>query len=242
MSRKLFASLLMIALGVAAVGAGTWAAYSDTETSTGNTFTAGTLDLTLDGHNDPIVCKFTADGLKPGATWMDAGVIKLKNAGSVDGMLTVYVKNPVNQENGIIEPESASGDVPGVQIDTTGYNADGGDGELWDQASVLIYFDTNNNGRYDNMTDPTVYGGGFSDMTSYYRIPLNTNLLTIGNAWMRGYDGALPAGHEIGLGVLARFWDDSYMRSQPQFNGMFNNQAMGDSFTFDLMLGLDQVH
>lgn len=40
-------SILAIGIAAAMLGAGTFAYFSDTETSSGNTFTAGTIDLTL---------------------------------------------------------------------------------------------------------------------------------------------------------------------------------------------------
>ena len=45
--KKILISLMAIALVVGLVGAGTVAYFSDTETSTNNTFTAGTLDIGL---------------------------------------------------------------------------------------------------------------------------------------------------------------------------------------------------
>lgn len=42
----------MIGVVAVAAGAGTIANFSDTETSTDNTFTAGTMDLEVDGNND----------------------------------------------------------------------------------------------------------------------------------------------------------------------------------------------
>ena len=45
--QKILISLMAIALVVGLVGAGTMAYFSDTETSSGNTFTAGTLNIAL---------------------------------------------------------------------------------------------------------------------------------------------------------------------------------------------------
>ena len=42
--KKVFMSVMVIALAVGLVGGGAGAWFSDTEESTGNTFTAGTLD------------------------------------------------------------------------------------------------------------------------------------------------------------------------------------------------------
>ena len=48
MNKKILISLSVIALAAAVVVGGTVAFFSDTETSTGNTFTAGAIDLTID--------------------------------------------------------------------------------------------------------------------------------------------------------------------------------------------------
>ena len=71
------AFMLLISMG----GIGTWAYFSDTETSTGNTFAAGTLDLTT---NDANVVSQTllATNMAPGDT-VGPETITLKNTGSV---------------------------------------------------------------------------------------------------------------------------------------------------------------
>jgi predicted ribosomally synthesized peptide with SipW-like signal peptide len=45
--KAILASLLTIGVAATMLGVGTFAYFSDTETSSGNTFTAGTLDITL---------------------------------------------------------------------------------------------------------------------------------------------------------------------------------------------------
>lgn len=50
--RKVLGSIGLIGAGSAAAGAGTMAYFSDTEESTGNTVSAGTLNLTVDGHDN----------------------------------------------------------------------------------------------------------------------------------------------------------------------------------------------
>ena len=49
--RKILASIMTIALVASTTIGATQAYYSDTETSTGNTFAAGTLDLNVDGKH-----------------------------------------------------------------------------------------------------------------------------------------------------------------------------------------------
>ncbi len=50
-TKSILMSVLMIGVVAMAAGAGTLAYFSDTETSTGNTFTAGTIDIAVDGQN-----------------------------------------------------------------------------------------------------------------------------------------------------------------------------------------------
>ena len=62
---KIAKSLAMIAF-VAAIGVyATSSFFSDTETSVDNTFTAGTIDIDIDGHN-PFIDNFDIGDLKPG--------------------------------------------------------------------------------------------------------------------------------------------------------------------------------
>jgi spore coat-associated protein N len=70
----------MLLIGMA--GIGTWAYFSDVETSTGNTMAAGTLDLKTDDV-DGVTGTITLANMKPGDS--TSGNITLKNSGSVDG-------------------------------------------------------------------------------------------------------------------------------------------------------------
>lgn len=49
--KKILLSLVVVSALVAAVAIGTQALFSDTETSTGNTFTTGTIDIAVDNQN-----------------------------------------------------------------------------------------------------------------------------------------------------------------------------------------------
>lgn len=88
---KIFASLLMIGLVLGVAGAGTWAYFSDTETSEDNTFTAGTLDLKVNGNDEPSIGHYTEANWKPGET-RDDNVI-FTNEGSLNGSLNIKVAN-----------------------------------------------------------------------------------------------------------------------------------------------------
>lgn len=92
--RRMLASLVLIGLAAALVGAGSLAYFSDVETSTGNTFTAGTLDLKVEDMNgnlvdEPLDLYWPAfiNNMKPGdnAYWW----IDVANTGTIDGRLTL---------------------------------------------------------------------------------------------------------------------------------------------------------
>jgi predicted ribosomally synthesized peptide with SipW-like signal peptide len=103
--------VLMLALLIG----GLYGYFDDTETSTGNVFTAGTLNLVseidgvgysdisegLDGINDNITFGMVAPGESGSITWT------LTNDGTVDGELTLVCTDNVFGENGSNEPELA---------------------------------------------------------------------------------------------------------------------------------------
>lgn len=104
--KKIIIALMAVMITVGLVGIGTYAIFSDTETSTDNTFTAGTLDLKVDDQDDPNVMHITLNNMKPG----DSITYKwcLKNTGSIPGVPTVEFSAITNNENGTNEPEDAA--------------------------------------------------------------------------------------------------------------------------------------
>ena len=241
MKKQLLVSLLIVGVVASFMGAGTFAVFSDTETSAGNTFTAGILDLKVktDGEwkDDPNVKAINFGPMVPGESHTE--LFKLKNAGNVDGKLTLKIKNPVSNENGREEPEIDAGDPAGAEFDPTGYDANGGNGELWDQCKMKIFVDADQSGDMQ-WNEPVVYSGPMGlDMTSYYSIPLDTNLFPAN----QGYDETMNSNEVIWIGITVTFMDDtgSPFTSQPQYNGLTNNMAMGDDIEFDIEFGLNQI-
>jgi predicted ribosomally synthesized peptide with SipW-like signal peptide len=103
MDKKILVSVMVIGLVAALAGAGLYAYFSDTETSSNNTFTAGTLDLTVNGPG--FSAPITLSNMKPGD---DNGYYKwvLKNAGTLPGKISVTFSEIINSENGQTEPET----------------------------------------------------------------------------------------------------------------------------------------
>jgi len=104
--RRLLGSIFVIGAGSAAVGSGTLAYFSDTETSSGNSITSGTLDLTL----DPTTTFLNKSNIKPG----DSGTstVELANKGSIDGTVEITVSDVTYLENDIVDGEQEYDDTP----------------------------------------------------------------------------------------------------------------------------------
>lgn len=116
MTKKILSSLSIIA-AVASIAVGTTIAYfSDTETSTGNTFTSGTLDLQVDNQNPWTSTVFSLSDVKPG----DSGsvTIKLKNVGTLPkpggppwtSKVYITFENLEEDDVSCLEPEKEAGD------------------------------------------------------------------------------------------------------------------------------------
>ena len=153
--KKIILSIFTI-LSVSAIAFGaTEAYYSDTETSTGNTFTAGTLDLNLDGANTNVV-KFNKTNLVPGN--QPTGTFTLKNVGSVNGFVDLESVSVVSDENGCNDPETEAGDI------TCG-NPGAGEGELAKELNFTLFVDYNGDGWFST-GDKYVFNGLLSDFAS----------------------------------------------------------------------------
>ena len=137
--KKVIGLTLAALLIIGIVGGGTWAYFSDIETSQDNTLTAGTLNLQV-GATDP--CTESIDvgpNLKPGDSG-NAADWPITNLGSVSGTLKVEIGSITNYENTRIEPEEAAGDT------TTGAT----EGELGDFLDTAVWLDINQSGIWDS--------------------------------------------------------------------------------------------
>ena len=120
--KKVIFSVLAICLVAGVAGIGTWAYFSDIETSPGNFFEAGTLDLVVNDENPLTSTLIEIENVAPG----DAGVVTVvgENIGSIDGTAFIHLRMTCNEDNGIWEPEdmvdgvldgsdgTAKGDLP----------------------------------------------------------------------------------------------------------------------------------
>lgn len=152
--KKILISLSIIAAVGATVVGVTRAYFSDTETSTGNTFSAGTLDLNLNGGNTNVV-KFTVADVKPGDS--GTGTWTVNNVGSLAGYLDLESISVVNDDNNCNEPES--------EVDATCTLTGGG--ELGANMNISLFVDTDNDGTLDG-GETTIYAGTLDGIASSY--------------------------------------------------------------------------
>lgn len=132
-NKKLAAGIGVAAVAAAAValGAGTYAAFTDTEAGPGGTLAAGTLNLDVSSNPAGTLQLFSASNIAPG---YDSGplVFTLTNTGSINGTVTGNGVVSENAGGNLDEQLLVSGSCPGtpsqftdrtVDILTTGFNA-----------------------------------------------------------------------------------------------------------------------
>ena len=156
--KKILFSLMAMMLVIALAGAATLAYFSDTETSTGNTFAAGTLNLTVndkDGEN----VSFNFSNLKPGS--QPKATYKINNVGTINGYLDIENISVESFENNCIEPEIQAGDT------TCGTGAD--QGELDDVLNLRMFLDYNGDG-WISTGEPVFFNDKVKNLPSHFEL------------------------------------------------------------------------
>jgi len=156
MSKKILASLSIIGAVAALAVGGTIAYFSDTENSSGNTFTAGNLDLKVDDN-----CTYNGQSVQD-CTWQETDLtnqlffnysdVKPGDSGENTVSLHVHdnpawvcaeISNLKNYENGCNNPETKAGDAT---CDSPGE----GQGELQSYLRFTVWRDANCNNIKDS--------------------------------------------------------------------------------------------
>ena len=115
------AMAFMLAAGV--IGVGTFAYFSDAEASTGNQFTAGTLDLKTDDA-DGVSRTLHATSMAPGDT-VGPSTIVLKNSGSLDGSTLDIAFSYVESDGSPNSVDKSPDDTAGMmEVTTLTYGTD----------------------------------------------------------------------------------------------------------------------
>ena len=130
MSKKILASIFLIGVLALGIGWGTFAYFTETEQSTGNTFRAGYVDLALSNGGNYMnpwsgsIATFT--NMAPGQE-TSATNVWFKNVGSLPGIVTVvlsYVNNDADDEpNTVVSTDFARKVIiTHVEVDDSGNN------------------------------------------------------------------------------------------------------------------------
>ena len=120
--KKILGLTIAVLLSIGMVGIGTWAYFSDVETSTGNVLAAGTLDLKTNDA-DGVSQTLLATNMKPGDT-IGPETISLKNAGSVAGS-TLDLAFTYVESDGSANPVNKNADDTAAMIEVTTLDYDG---------------------------------------------------------------------------------------------------------------------
>jgi predicted ribosomally synthesized peptide with SipW-like signal peptide len=150
----------MIAMILAVMtGGATLAQFSDTETSQGNRFFAGIVDLKLDGGDSSVV-KFDVESVTPG--YSQTGIYRLQNSEESKEAVLLDIDSIFweSKENNCYDAEVESGD-------TTCGDPGAGEGELQDVLAVDIFFDYSCDGNFDS-GERSVFSGFVKDLDSQY--------------------------------------------------------------------------
>jgi predicted ribosomally synthesized peptide with SipW-like signal peptide len=223
--KKILFSLMAVVLVLGLMG-GAFAYFTDVETSTGNTFTAGTLDMQIQDNDQgptdiPVSLSFSSpDGLAPGDQFTTDPVI-FTNVGSID-IRYIFAKFDVTS---VTEPGMAQ------------------------QIVLRSYGEWSSNGAWVAADDENIDGDGYwvEDLSG-----ANANEYL--NFWTLSPDGSIslsdlnagtPAGTSQKTGMW--FFDSQVTSNSPlpvggtaqlrftfEFLPTATNEYQGDSVTFDV--------
>ncbi|MFH1170462.1 MAG: TasA family protein [Candidatus Vogelbacteria bacterium] len=229
--KKILLSIATIAFVSALVIGGTTAIFSDTEVSTGNTFTAGAIDLTVDNDSyyngvfnegtswlqkdlekDDLFFDFR--DLKPGDYGEDTISLHVKNN---DSYLCADVTLTSNTDNGSTEPELNDEDP---------YTA--GEGELADNVHFIWWADDGDNVLETNehpLPSGTLGELNVDQTATVSLADANTNLWNPNNE-----GGALPGDSTRYIG---KAWCFGKMTLTPVEPGDNNDPTVNPGFTCD---------
>ena len=219
--KKILISLSIVGAVAAIAVGGTIAYFSDTETSTGNTFTAGTIDIAVNGENPwSETGTLSVVDMKPSQHEYTEYVIH--NVGSNPANVFKKVSN-FNEDDGIIsEPECDLG------------------GGIWTQGEQ-----TQCSGSYEAVVD--VSSVVRYDMSVWvYNVDPATNPEAQPIWWQVIYTDEMGKtlqnlnDVDVLLGMIPKDW---YMKVQQSYHMDSNagNEYQGDAMSFDITLTAEQL-
>lgn len=184
MKTKLISSILILALALIGIVGATAAYFSDTGTSNGNTFTAGSLDLKVNGTDENVRLfnlsdlhpeYFVVPGNQPHSEY------EITNTGTIKGYLNIKNIVVTNEERTCIGPEIAAGDDPVSLV-----------GELGDFLNLRLWIDTNGDG-WISAGENKFFDGRINTLPASFLLNMD-----------------IPAGGTVKvIGVISDWWSSS---------------------------------
>lgn len=107
MNKKIWYSVSLIALVIGLAGAGTYAYFTATRTTSANRFTAGTLDLDVAANGNKLE-PFIIENMGDNANISGTKTWTIKNTGTLPGRLLLRLQNVINTENGCNDQEKVA--------------------------------------------------------------------------------------------------------------------------------------
>lgn len=98
-------AVVLLVLGGAVLGMGTYALFTDTDSSSENPAQAGTLDLSLDGNDGDVTASFTLTGAAPGES--TSHTYDLENTGTISADHVEVSISASEDDNGVSEPSES---------------------------------------------------------------------------------------------------------------------------------------
>lgn len=162
--KKFLLSMLAIFLVIGLAGTGAFAWFQDTETSSGNTFIAGTFDLKVsdwnEGLGDGVSYTWTMSNMQPGVTTVGPFDVVLQNSGSIAAdHVEISFSHSIN-------------DLPDVESDTN-KNSTPGEMARWIEITSCTYTGVNFMATLTNAN-----GNGFLDLED---VTLSANAVALDN-------------------------------------------------------------
>lgn len=216
--RRVLGGIITIGGAAAAAGAGTFAAFSDTESSTGNTITAGTLNLELN-PNTSGTTSITLSNIAPG----DSGylAIELGNTGSIDGNLSSVNIGSVSGGSFSSTLVTDSDGTPSEFNDPTP-----ADGELDDNLEVDSFVEAS--GDFNGSV-------GTGQGSTIGRSSNHANVVSAGTTLSSAVKQHSLSGESLNSSEL------KYFVLNYTLPGSTKNIVQGDSVEFDVQFVLDQA-
>ena len=215
MTKKIIISLSIIGLVAAIAVGGTIAYFSDTETSTGNTFSTGVIDIWVDGQN-PWTQSWDIGDMKP----CETGYINFVIHNPGNNPLNVWktIKNITTDDGIITEPECVYG---GAVWDSTSQQCDITDPNYTPQSWLQGWM------NYDLSVEVPIADNSANWYQTIYKDEDNVKISDINGQSI--FLGMIPAGGKMEVTQSYHLVPET------------GNWAQSDTMTFDIEIYAEQL-